>query len=225
MSDASRQAHWENVYTTKGEKEVSWFQENPAPSLELIELTGLSEEAAIIDIGGGASRLVDELLARTFRRLTVLDLSGAALAAARERLGNRGSDVQWVIADVTKWEPTRTYDLWHDRAAFHFLTEETDQSAYVDRLKKAVKPGGHVIIATFALDGPERCSGLPIVCHDAMPRRTHLKSEQITKLTAAIMPIEAAPAIVAPIAAPDHERGRTWRVALAQAELSNPARQ
>jgi trans-aconitate methyltransferase len=111
MSDASRQAHWENVCTTKGEKEVSWFQENPAPSLELIELTGLSEEAAIIDIGGGASRLVDELLARTFRRLTVLDLSGAALAAARERLGNRGSDVQWVIADVTKWEPTRTYDL------------------------------------------------------------------------------------------------------------------
>jgi SAM-dependent methyltransferase len=167
MSDASRQAHWEKVYTTKGEKEVSWFQENPAPSLELIALTGLSEEAAIIDIGGGASRLVDDLLARKFRRLTVLDLSGAALAAARERLGDSGTDVQWVIADVTKWEPTETYDLWHDRAAFHFLIDHADQSAYVDRLKKAVKLGGYVIIGTFAPDGPERCSGLPIVRYDA----------------------------------------------------------
>lgn len=167
MSDASRQAHWENVYTTKGEKEVSWFQENPAPSLELIALIGLSEDAAVIDVGGGASRLVDDLQAQRYRRLTILDLSGAALAAARERLGDRGADVQWVIADITKWEPTQTYDLWHDRAAFHFLTDHADQSAYVDRLKKAVKPGGHVIIGTFAPDGPERCSGLPIVRHDA----------------------------------------------------------
>lgn len=167
MSDIARQAHWENVYTTKGEKEVSWFQENPAPSLDLIALTGLSDDAAIIDIGGGASRLVDDLLTRKFRRLTVLDLSEAALAAARKRLGDRGADVQWVIADVTKWEPTQTYDLWHDRAAFHFLTDQADQSAYVDRLKKALRPGGYVIIGTFAPDGPERCSGLPIVRHDA----------------------------------------------------------
>jgi SAM-dependent methyltransferase len=166
-SDASRQAHWENVYTTKGEKEVSWFQENPAPSVELIGLTRLSEDAAIVDIGGGASRLVDDLLARKFRHLTVLDLSGTALAAAKERLGESGADVRWVIADVTKWEPTRTYDLWHDRAAFHFLADHADQSAYVDRAKRAVKPGGHVIIGTFAPDGPERCSGLPIVRHDA----------------------------------------------------------
>jgi trans-aconitate methyltransferase len=167
MSDIARQAHWENVYTTKGEKEVSWFQENPAPSLDLIALTGLSDDAAIIDIGGGASRLVDDLLTRKFRRLTVLDLSEAALAAARKRLGDRGAHVQWVIADVTKWEPTQTYDLWHDRAAFHFLTDQADQSAYVDRLKKALRPGGYVIIGTFAPDGPERCSGLPIVRHDA----------------------------------------------------------
>src|SRR5258707_12569844 len=118
MSDASRQAHWENVYTTKTEKEVSWFQENPAPSLELIAAAGLSADAAIIDIGGGASRLVDDLLARKFHRLTVLDLSGAALAAARARLGDRGAQVQWLVADVTKWEPAQTYDLWHDRAAF-----------------------------------------------------------------------------------------------------------
>jgi SAM-dependent methyltransferase len=167
MSDASRQAHWENVYTTKTEKEVSWFQENPAPSLDLIEAANLPEDAAIIDIGGGASRLVDDLLTRKFHRLTILDLSGAALAAAKERLGSRGTHVQWIIADVTKWDPAQTYDLWHDRAAFHFLTDHTDQSAYVDRLKKAVKPGGHVIIGTFAPDGPERCSGLPIVRHDA----------------------------------------------------------
>jgi SAM-dependent methyltransferase len=167
MSDANRQAHWENVYTTKSEKEVSWFQETPAPSLELIALTRLPEDAAIIDIGGGASRLVDDLLARKFRRLTVLDLSGAALAAAKERLGESGAEVQWVIADVTKWEPEQTYDLWHDRAAFHFLTDLADQSAYVDRIKRAVKPGGYVIIGTFAPDGPERCSGLPIVRHDA----------------------------------------------------------
>jgi SAM-dependent methyltransferase len=167
MTDANRQAHWENVYTTKGEKEVSWFQENPAPSLELIALTRLPEDAAIIDIGGGTSRLVDDLRARRFHRLTVLDLSGAALAAAKERLGKSGAEVQWVIADVTKWEPEQTYDLWHDRAAFHFLTDHADQSAYVDRIKRAVKPGGHVIIGTFAPDGPERCSGLPIVRHDA----------------------------------------------------------
>jgi SAM-dependent methyltransferase len=167
MSDPNRQAHWENVYTTKSDKEVSWFQETPAPSLELIALTRPPVDAAIIDIGGGASRLVDDLLAREFRRLTVLDLSGAALAAAKERLGESGAEVQWVIADVTKWEPEQTYDLWHDRAAFHFLTDLADQSAYVDRIKRAVKPGGYVIIGTFAPDGPERCSGLPIVRHDA----------------------------------------------------------
>jgi SAM-dependent methyltransferase len=167
MSDAGRQAHWENVYTTKSEKEVSWFQETPAPSLELIALTRLPVDAAIIDIGGGASRLVDDLLAREFRRLTVLDLSGAALAAAKERLGESGAEVQWVIADITKWEPKQTYDLWHDRAAFHFLTDHADQSAYVDRIKRAVKPGGYVVIGTFAPDGPERCSSLPIVRRDA----------------------------------------------------------
>ncbi len=179
MSDIDRQAHWENVYTTKGEKEVSWFQGNPAPSLDLIALTGLSEDAAIIDIGGGASRLVDDLITRKFSRLTVLDLSEAALAAARKRLGDRGADVHWVTADVTRWEPIQTYDLWHDRAAFHFLTHHADQSAYVDRLKKALKPGGYVIIGTFAPDGPDRCSGLPIVRHDATTLTAILRNDFI----------------------------------------------
>jgi len=167
MSDVSRKTHWERVYTTKGEREVSWFQENPVPSLELIGLAGLSIDASIIDIGGGASRLVDALTKRKIGKITVLDLSAVALDAARERLGDKGTDVKWVVADVTTWEPSQTYDLWHDRAAFHFLTDASGRSAYVGNLKKAVRPGGHVIIGTFALDGPERCSGLPIVRYDA----------------------------------------------------------
>jgi SAM-dependent methyltransferase len=167
MSDVSRKAHWENVYATKGEREVSWYQKSPAPSLELLALAGLAADASIIDIGGGASRLVDALVDRNVRRITVLDLSAAALDAARQRLGNRAAGVEWVVADVTIWEPSETYDLWHDRAAFHFLTDPADQSVYVDRLRKAVKPGGYAIIGTFALDGPERCSGLPIVRYDA----------------------------------------------------------
>jgi ubiquinone/menaquinone biosynthesis C-methylase UbiE len=167
VSDVSRKAHWENVYTTKGEKEVSWFQENPAPSLELIALAGVAANASIIDVGGGASRLIDSLVERKMGQMTVLDLSSAALEAARERLREAGADVEWIVADVTTWEPAKTYDLWHDRAAFHFLTDQADQSAYVDRLKRAVKRGGYVIIGTFDLDGPERCSGLPIMRHDA----------------------------------------------------------
>jgi SAM-dependent methyltransferase len=167
MSDVGRKAHWENVYSTKGEREVSWYQESPAPSLELIALARLSADASIIDIGGGASRLVDALVDRNVGQITVLDLSAAALDAAKQRLGNKAAKVRWEIADVTKWEPSQTCDLWHDRAAFHFLTDQADQSAYVDRLKKAVKRGGCVIIGTFALDGPEKCSGLPIVRYDA----------------------------------------------------------
>ena len=167
MNDANRKAHWEKVYTTKGEKEVSWFQESPAPSLGLITLAGLSAGASIIDIGGGASRLVDALVERKIGRITVLDLSAAALDAAKQRLGDNGSGVQWVVADVTNWEPFQTYDLWHDRAAFHFLTDPAEQIAYIDRLKKTVRSAGYVIIGTFALDGPKNCSGLSIVRYDA----------------------------------------------------------
>ena len=167
MADPSRQAHWDNVYTSKGERDVSWYQDRATPSLDLIALTGVSADAEVIDIGGGASRLVDDLLRASFGRLTVLDLSAAALDAARQRLGDKAASVKWVVADVTTWEPSQTYDLWHDRAAFHFLTDPADQSAYTQRLKRAVKPNGFVIIGTFAPDGPERCSGLPVVRHDA----------------------------------------------------------
>jgi len=167
MHNAARQAHWENVYETKGENEVSWFQENPTISLDLIDATGVTKAASIIDIGGGASRLVDVLLDRGVAALTVLDLSEKALATAKARLGSKAAKVQWIVADVTKWEGAESYDVWHDRAAFHFLTEPGDRSAYAERVLRAVRPGGHVIIGTFAPDGPERCSGLPVMRHDA----------------------------------------------------------
>lgn len=167
MTDTVRQRHWENVYASKGEADVSWFQETPALSVELMELVGATPDSAIIDIGGGASRLVDALVARGFKDLTVLDLSSAALAASRKRLGSQSDQVAWIAADITEWEPSRAYDIWHDRAAFHFLTDRADQAAYVARLESALRQGGHAIIGTFAPDGPEKCSGLPVVRYDA----------------------------------------------------------
>ena len=166
MQSEGRQAHWEGVYTKKGENEVSWFQESPAPSLQLIAQVGATPASAIIDIGGGASRLVDNLIEQGFEDVTVLDLSEAALEAAKARLGGRATQVHWIVADATVWEPLKAYDIWHDRAAFHFLIEDSDRAASVARLERALKVGGYAIIATFALDGPERCSGLPVVRYD-----------------------------------------------------------
>jgi SAM-dependent methyltransferase len=167
MSDPDRSAHWEGVYRTKGEREVSWFQETPSVSLELIRSAGATRLSPIVDIGGGASRLVDALVHRGYEALTVLDLSESALAAAKARLGEAAAGVTWIVADVVGWRPRQRYDIWHDRAAFHFLTEVADRTAYVACLREALRPGGHAIIATFALDGPERCSGLPVVRYDA----------------------------------------------------------
>lgn len=166
MNTPPRQAHWQNVYQTKGEQEVSWFQESPEISLDLIRSTQVQLDASIIDIGGGASRLVDALVEAEYVSVTVLDLSEKALEVTKSRLGARCTEVDWVVADVTTWQPSRTYDVWHDRAAFHFLTAPDDQAAYAECVQRAVKPGGHVIIGTFAPDGPERCSGLPVVRHD-----------------------------------------------------------
>lgn len=168
MSDLNRQSHWENVYATKAESTVSWFQDKPDISLDLIRATGVNANASIIDIGGGASRLPDALLAEGFKAITVLDISQKALATSKARLGTQAAQVTWVVADVTTWAPTQTYDVWHDRAAFHFLTEPKDRAAYAACVQKAVRPGGHVIIGTFAPDGPQRCSGLPVVRHDAI---------------------------------------------------------
>jgi len=177
MKTTYLQAHWENLYATRSETEVSWFEEVPAQSLELIELVGAQPASAIIDVGGGASRLVDNLLAKGFENITVLDLSAAALNSAHARLGDKADAVKWIVADATKWRPTETYDIWHDRAAFHFLTNEREQRAYIHRLKQALKPGGYVISGTFALDGPERCSGLPVARHSAESLSTLLGSD------------------------------------------------
>ena len=167
MNDSDRGAHWENVYRTKGEREVSWFQETPSISLELIRSAGATRHSAIVDIGGGASRLVDALVDEGYEAVTVLDLSESALAAAKTRLGQTAAAVTWIVADVVGWNPPQRYDVWHDRAAFHFLIDAADRTAYVECLREALRPGGCAIIATFALDGPERCSGLPVIRYDA----------------------------------------------------------
>ena len=160
--------HWEKVYTTRAPTEVSWFQEHARLSLKLIRDAGVSHSASIIDVGGGASTLVDDLLADGYEHLTVLDLSGSALATARARLGARAAQVQWIEADILNAElPAQAYDVWHDRAVFHFLTTEKERRAYVQKVLSAVTPGGLVIVATFAEDGPTICSGLPVMRYSA----------------------------------------------------------
>jgi SAM-dependent methyltransferase len=162
-----REKHWENVYASRAPDETSWHQRNPSLSLAMIERCGPAPASAMIDIGGGASLLVDHLLDRGFEDLTVLDISARALDRARKRLGERAAAVQWIKADITQFGPNREYDVWHDRAAFHFLTAADDREAYAAVLRRALSPGGRAIIATFAPDGPERCSGLEIVRYDA----------------------------------------------------------
>lgn len=161
-------AHWENVYTRKATDEVSWFQAHAARSLKLIVDAQVGLDAPIIDVGGGASTLVDDLLARGYADLTVLDLSGAALAAAKARLGERASAVGWLEANILEAElAPQAYQVWHDRAVFHFLTTAQERQRYVQQVLHAVRPGGLVIVATFAEDGPDTCSGLPVMRYAA----------------------------------------------------------
>ncbi len=154
--------HWEELYHREKETSVSWFEEVPSHSLELIRATGLPPEAPILDIGGGSSHLVDHLLSSGYLDVSVLDIAGEALARARARLGRAGDRVSWIHADVTRYEPRRRYALWHDRAAFHFLMTPDEEEAYFRTLSAALAPSGHVILATFGPDGPTRCSGLPV---------------------------------------------------------------
>lgn len=158
----NRKQHWEQVYAQKQPTEVSWFQPRPEYSLSLIAAAAIDKNQPIIDLGGGASRLVDHLLDEGYCDLTVLDISGAALQHSRARLGQRAARVSWLEADATAFEPPKSYALWHDRAVFHFLTDPADREAYRQRLARGLEAGGHLIIATFALDGPERCSNLPV---------------------------------------------------------------
>jgi SAM-dependent methyltransferase len=160
--------HWERVYRTKPADEMSWFRPHLDTSLELIKKTGVDANAPILDVGGGASTLVDDLVAAGYSDLTVLDVSAAALDAARDRLGPRASAVAWVAGDATRADlPTARFKVWHDRAVFHFLTDAEDRRRYVQQVRHAVAPGGHVIVATFGPEGPQRCSGLPTARYDA----------------------------------------------------------
>lgn len=159
-----RKHHWEQVYETKPADSVSWFQLHAELSLDLIRKAAPDRHSAVIDVGGGASTLVDDLLADGYADLSVLDLSGAALEVARKRLGDASHQVTWIEGDITQVHlPRHRYDLWHDRAVFHFLTDADDRRAYVAQVLRAVRPGGHVIVASFAEDGPEKCSGLPVM--------------------------------------------------------------
>jgi ubiquinone/menaquinone biosynthesis C-methylase UbiE len=164
----SESEHWDQVYERRGPGEESWYRPHLERSLSLIEQAQLPADAAIIDVGGGASTLVDDLLLRGHTRLTVLDISAKAIATAQERLGPRAQTVTWLVGDVTRLElPEHEYDFWHDRAVFHFLRDEQARMRYVDAVRHALKPGGHVMVATFGPAGPERCSGLEVMRYTA----------------------------------------------------------
>src|SRR5262245_16293582 len=162
----NRQDHWNQVYETKGTHDVSWYQSRPDLSLALIAASGVSKDAGIIDVGGGASALVDCLLDDSYSRLAVLDLSGVALSHSRSRLGPRATAVEWFEADVTSFIPPHLFGLWHDRAVLHFLTAADDRRKYVATLRRTLQPGGAVIISTFALDGPPKCIGQDVMRYD-----------------------------------------------------------
>ena len=172
-----RREHWETVFREKEEGEVSWFQERPKTSLDLIARTGLDGSAKIVDVGGGASRLVDGLLDAGYSDVVVVDIAEAALAKARERLGERAERVRWIARDLLQWIPDTTFDVWHDRAVFHFMVRPEDRAVYLANMRRAVKPGGHVIIATFAKNGPEKCSGLPVQRYEPDELAAQLGSE------------------------------------------------
>lgn len=160
-----RSEHWNGVYSKRAPHEVSWFQTEARLSLALIDACHISPAAAVLDVGAGASTLADGLIARGYTDISLLDIAETAFTETRRRLS--GAAVEYLVADVTEWVPERSYTLWHDRAVFHFLTEETQRAAYRRALTAAVPPGGHVILGTFALDGPERCSGLPVQRYSA----------------------------------------------------------
>jgi hypothetical protein len=168
-----RAEHWETVYATKAADTVSWYQPSPTPSLDALNRIR-STKSGLIDVGGGASSLVDCLLERGWRDLTVLDIARPALEVSRARLGKRADQVHWLATDITTWRPQRTYLVWHDRAVFHFLTDADDRRGYRAALEQGLAVGGYLLMATFAIGGPERCSGLPIIQYDSESLGTEL---------------------------------------------------
>lgn len=173
MNSSDHKNHWENVYETKNPDQVSWTQKKPQTSLDFIHSFGLGKEAKIIDIGGGDSNLVDFLLEEGYENITVLDISAKALEKAKERLGNKAENVKWVVTDITEFQPDETYDIWHDRAAFHFLTTSEQISKYVEITEKAVSE--YMILGTFSKNGPLKCSGLDIKQYDEDSITTQFK--------------------------------------------------
>lgn len=163
----SRKSHWNLVYEGKSDTEVSWFQSMPELSLKFIRHSGVPRSGTVIDVGGGSSMVVDHLVHDGFENITVLDISSVALCTAQERLGKSAKLINWIEADITQFQCTERFDLWHDRAVFHFLTQASERKRYIDLLHQTIKPGGHVIIAAFAIGGPKKCSGLDIVQYDA----------------------------------------------------------
>lgn len=180
------ETHWETVYQTKQPTEVSWYRPHLELSLQLIEEAAPNRDARVIDVGGGESTLVDDLLARGYQQPSVLDISSTALAVARARLGGKSSDVDWLCGDVTTFPfAHHEYDVWHDRAVFHFLTDANERAGYVRQVVNAVRPGGRVIVATFGPEGPTRCSGLDVVRYgpDALHDEFGARFELVKHLT------------------------------------------
>lgn len=176
MSVVDKKTHWQNIFREKAPTDVSWHQSVPMLSLKLIHHSGIGRDEPIIDVGGGTSHLVDCLCNEGFSKLAVLDISGNALSFARQRLAGVAEGVEWYEADVTDFTPPHPFSLWHDRAVFHFLTDKTDRERYVEALNLALRPRGHLIIAAFAVGGPEKCSGLETVQYDATNMKRELGS-------------------------------------------------
>lgn len=162
MNTLTRKAHWEKVFATKAETDVSWFQEYPKTSVAFLDLFNLPLDANIIDVGGGDSHFIDALLGRGFKNIFLLDISENAIERAKKRLGEKAKNVTFIVSDITDFKPTLKFDFWHDRAAFHFLTSEEQVNKYVSIAEKAINPGGYLILGTFSETGPQKCSGLEI---------------------------------------------------------------
>ncbi|MCV9387546.1 class I SAM-dependent methyltransferase [Reichenbachiella ulvae] len=177
MEEQERKKHWEDIYHTKSLNEVSWYQPIPQTSLELIAACQLPKDAKIIDVGGGDGFLVDHLLDNGYLDLTVLDISKAAIDRAKQRLGDRADQVQWIVADASSFTPDQSYDLWHDRAAFHFLTQKNDIDHYLKSLSKGLSSGAYLILGTFSENGPKKCSGIEIKQYSALSMQELLKDQ------------------------------------------------
>lgn len=171
---SGRKEHWQNIYQGKPATDVSWYQEEPRLSMAFVQRSGIKHDDAIIDVGGGASVLVDFLINKGFTNLSVLDISVNALESAQQRLGQQAKDINWIETDITDFSPPQSYALWHDRAVFHFLVDASDRKKYVSVLRQSLIAGGHVIIAAFDIGGPDKCSGLDIVQYDAVKLQAEL---------------------------------------------------